>query len=434
MIWNPDVETLPRPRLEELQSKRLARLAEYCYRQVPLYKAKFDEAGLSPQDIKTVADLEKLPFTTKDDLRESYPFGLFAMPINDIVRIHASSGTTGRATVVGYSKEDVGIWAEVMARTLAGGGCTSHDIVQNAYGYGLFTGGLGIHYGAERIGASVVPVSGGNTPRQLQLMKDFGSTMLCCTPSYAILLGESAVDAGIDTADLPVKMGCFGAEPWGEQMRKEIEAKLNVKAYDIYGLSEIIGPGVAFECSEQSGMHINEDHFLPELIDPATGKQLPYGESGELVFTTLTKTGMPLLRYRTRDICTFSPDVCPCGRSTVRMSKVTGRTDDMLIIRGVNVFPSQIETALLEVDFVAPHYLIIVDREEGKMDTLEVQVEISEALFSDEVSELVGLEHRLEQHLHNALNVGCKVKLVGPKTIERSEAKAKRVVDKRDIR
>ncbi len=434
MIWNPDVETLPRPRLEELQSKRLARLAEYCYRQVPLYKAKFDEAGLSPQDIRSVADLQKLPFTTKEDLRDAYPFGLFAMPINDIVRIHASSGTTGRATVVGYSKEDVGIWAEVMARTLAGGGCTSHDIVQNAYGYGLFTGGLGIHYGAERIGASVVPVSGGNTPRQLQLMKDFGSTMLCCTPSYAILLGESAADAGIDTADLPVKMGCFGAEPWGEQMRKEIEAKLNVKAYDIYGLSEIIGPGVAFECTEQSGMHINEDHFLPELIDPATGKQLPYGESGELVFTTLTKTGMPLLRYRTRDICTFSPDVCPCGRSTVRMSKVTGRTDDMLIIRGVNVFPSQIETALLEVDFVAPHYLIIVDREEGKMDTLEVQVEISEALFSDEVSELVGLEHRLEQHLHNALNVGCKVKLVGPKTIERSEAKAKRVVDKRDIR
>lgn len=434
MIWNPDVETLPRPRLEELQSKRLARLAEYCYKQVPLYRAKFDEAGLSPQDIRSVADLEKLPFTTKDDLREAYPFGLFAMPITDIVRIHASSGTTGRATVVGYSKEDVGIWAEVMARTLAGAGCTSHDIVQNAYGYGLFTGGLGIHYGAERIGASVVPVSGGNTPRQLQLMKDFGSTMLCCTPSYAILLGESAADAGINTADLPVKMGCFGAEPWGEQMRQEIEAKLNLKAYDIYGLSEIIGPGVSFECTEQSGMHINEDHFLPEIIDPATGKQLPVGQSGELVFTTLTKTGMPLLRYRTRDICTFDADVCSCGRTTVRMSKVTGRTDDMLIIRGVNVFPTQIEAALLEVDFVAPHYLIIVDREEGKMDTLEVQVEISEALFSDEVSELVGLEQKLEQHLHNALNVGCKVKLVGPKTIERSEGKARRVIDKRNIR
>ncbi len=434
MIWNPDLETLPRPQMERLQTDRLVRLVHYAYANVPLYRRKFDEAGLKPEAIQSLEDLAKIPFTTKDDLRDAYPFGMFAKPINEIVRIHASSGTTGKSTVVGYSKEDLGVWSEVMARTLAGAGCTSADIVQNAYGYGLFTGGLGVHYGAERIGASVVPVSGGNTPRQLQLMQDFGSTLLCCTPSYAVYLGESAAEAGIDTSKLALKAGCFGAEPWGEQIRQEIETKLNLKAYDIYGLSEIIGPGVSFECEGQCGLHINEDHFLPEIIDPATGEQKTAGETGELVFTTLTKTGMPLLRYRTRDLCTLDYEPCACGRSTVRMSKIKGRTDDMLVIRGVNVFPSQVEAALLELDYVEPHYQIIVDREAGKLDTLEVQVEVSEKMFSDEVSRMVELEQELTQHLSNALNVSCQVKLVGPKTIARSEGKAKRVIDKREIR
>ena len=433
MIYNEEYETLPREALEAVQLKRLQAQVERVYATVPYYRAKMDDAGVAPGDIKTLTDINKLPFTTKEDLRKNYPFGLFTVPLERVVRIHASSGTTGQPTVVGYTKRDIKIWSELMARCLSAAGASQKDIIHNAYGYGLFTGGLGAHYGAERLGATVVPVSGGNTKRQIMIMRDFQSTVLLCTPSYALNLAESMVDAGIDPSEMAIKVGVFGAEPWSENMREEIEKKLGLKAIDIYGLSEIIGPGVAIECvEEQKGLHVMEDHFLPEIVHPDTFAPLPLGEKGELVFTTLTKEAFPVIRYRTKDFSRLITDPCSCGRSFYRMEKVTGRSDDMLIIRGVNVFPSQIEHVLISIEGVEPHYQIIVDRN-GNMDTLEVQVEVSETLFSDEVKTLEGLTKQIQHEIKDLLGVSCKVKLVEPKSIQRSEGKAQRVIDKRKI-
>jgi phenylacetate-CoA ligase len=388
------------------------------------------EAGLSPEAINTVDDLKRLPFTTKNDLRDNYPFGLFAVPMSEIVRLHASSGTTGKSTVVGYTRNDIATWSEVMARTLTCAGANRNDFIQIAYGYGLFTGGLGLHYGGEKIGASVIPVSGGNTNRQLQIMRDFGTTVLACTPSYALFLAEAIHESGIDRNELNLKAGVFGAEPWTENMRREIESKLRIKAIDIYGLSEVIGPGVASECMIQDGLHVNEDHFFPEIIDPSSLEVLPEGSVGELVFTTITKEGLPLIRYRTRDLTRLKYEKCKCGRTFVRMEKCFGRSDDMLIIRGVNLFPSQIETVLLEMSEIKPHYLIIVDRI-NNLDTLELQVEVDEVFFQDQISQLQALRGKLQDNLENAIGLSIKVTLVEPKTIKRSEGKAKRVIDKR---
>lgn len=430
--WDEHMECMDRSTLQEIQLKRLVETVKRVYTSVPYYRKKMQERGIIPEDIKSLDDLKKLPFTTKQDLRDNYPYGLFAVPLSEIVRIHASSGTTGKPTVVGYTKHDIGIWSEVMARTLVAAGADKHSFVQIAYGYGLFTGGLGVHYGAERIGASVIPISSGNTRRQIQIMVDFGTTVLACTPSYALYLAETMEEMGVDKSQLKLKSGVFGAEPWSENMRKEIESKLNIKAYDIYGLSEIIGPGVSFECEYQCGMHINEDHFLPEIINPETGEVLGEGEYGELVFTTITKEGLPLIRYRTRDITALHYDRCKCGRTLVRMEKVIGRTDDMIIIRGVNVFPSQIESVLLELGEVEPHYQLIVDRV-NNLDVLEVLVEVSERMFSDEVKKLEQLEKKITKAIEETLGISVKVRLVEPKTIERSEGKAKRVIDKRKI-
>ncbi|OKY74782.1 MAG: phenylacetate--CoA ligase [Desulfobulbaceae bacterium DB1] len=433
MLFNEEYETLPREALEALQLKRLRAQIERVYATVPYYRGKMDEAGVLPGDIKTLADISKLPFTTKEDLRKNYPFGLFTVPLERVVRIHASSGTTGQPTVVGYTKRDIAIWAELMARCLTAAGATPKDIIHNAYGYGLFTGGLGAHYGAENLGATVVPISGGNTKRQIMLMRDFGSTVLLCTPSYALNLAEAMTDMGIDPKEMALKVGVFGAEPWSENMREEIEKKLGIKAIDIYGLSEIIGPGVAIECAEeQKGLHVMEDHFLPEIVHPETFEPLPLGEKGELVFTTLTKEAFPVIRYRTKDFSRLITNPCACGRTFFRMEKVTGRSDDMLIIRGVNVFPSQIEHVLISIKGVEPHYQIIVNRE-GSMDTLEVQVEVSDTVFSDEVKQLEGLAKKIQHEIKDLLGVSCKVKLVEPKTIQRSEGKAKRVIDNRKI-
>lgn len=433
MIYNEEYETLPREALEAIQLKRLQAQIERVYATVPYYRAKMDEAGVAPGDIKTLADIEKLPFTTKDDLRKNYPFGLFTVPLERVVRIHASSGTTGQPTVVGYTKRDITIWSELMARCLSAAGATQKDIIHNAYGYGLFTGGLGAHYGAETLGATVVPVSGGNTKRQIMIMKDFQSTVLLCTPSYALNLAETMVDMGIDPSEMAIRVGVFGAEPWSENMREEIEKKLGIKAIDIYGLSEIIGPGVAVECvEEQKGLHVMEDHFLPEIVDPETFAPLALGEKGELVFTTLTKEAFPVIRYRTKDFSRLITTPCSCGRSFYRMEKVTGRSDDMLIIRGVNVFPSQIEHVLISIKGVEPHYQIIVNRQ-GSLDTLEVQVEVSESIFSDEIKTLEGLTKQIQHEIKDLLGVSCKVKLVEPKTIQRSEGKAQRVIDNRKL-
>ncbi|MGC8862745.1 MAG: phenylacetate--CoA ligase family protein, partial [Armatimonadota bacterium] len=379
-FWNREAECMHPDELRAMRDWLLVRTVRHAYEHVPCYRRKLDEAGVKPEHISGVADLPKLPFTTKSDFRDNYPFGMFAVPMDQVVRIHASSGTTGKSTVVGYTRNDVALWAELMARTLGAGGTTRGDVVQNAYGYGLFTGGLGAHYGAEKIGALVVPMSGGNSKRQVQIMQDFGSTVLCCTPSYAVLLGETAREMGVDTSKLPLRVAFLGAEPWTESMRREIEESLKIDALDIYGLSEVIGPGVSYECMEKAGLHINEDHFIAEIIDPETGEQLPPGAKGELVFTTLTKEALPLLRYRTRDLTYLEPEPCKCGRTFVRMHRLMGRTDDMLIVRGVNVFPSQIESVLMEIEETEPHYLIIVDREKGAMDTLEVWVEVSPKL------------------------------------------------------
>jgi phenylacetate-CoA ligase len=431
-IFNEKYECMSREEMHILQSQRLAETVNHVYRNVPFYAAKMKEKGILPEDIRSIDDLKNLPFTYKQDLRDNYPFGLFAVGMDLVVRIHASSGTTGKRTVVGYTREDIEIWSEVMARTIAACGADKNDIVHNAYGYGLFTGGLGVHYGAEKLGAAVLPISGGNTIRQLELMVDFGSTILACTPSYALYLAEAIDEQKIDRGSIKLKAGIFGAEPWSENMRKDIEEKLGILAMDIYGLSEIIGPGVSMECKEKCGLHINEDHFVPEIINPDTEDVLGYGKKGELVFTTVTKKALPLIRYRTRDISRLAAGTCGCGRTSARMEKVTGRTDDMLIIRGVNVFPSQIESVLLEFGETAPHYQLIVDRV-GNMDTLEVQIEMTPALFSDEVKKIEQLEKKLRNSLESTLSINAKVVLVEPKTIARSEGKAKRVIDNRKL-
>ncbi|MDX9708593.1 MAG: phenylacetate--CoA ligase [Trichloromonas sp.] len=431
MIWNDEFETLPREVIESLQVKRLRQTLQRVNATVPFYREQFRKAGVTPEQIKSLDDLRRLPFTLKQDMRDNYPYGLFAVPLEQIVRIHASSGTTGKPTVVGYTRRDIDTWSELMARSFAAAGAHKGDVIHNAYGYGLFTGGLGAHYGAERLGASVIPMSGGNTKKQLMIMQDFGSTVLTCTPSYSLYLAEVAAEEGIDFKALKLKVGIFGAEPWSEEIRNEIEAKLNIKAIDIYGLSEILGPGVAIECIEaQKGLHIWEDHFIPEIIDPDTGEVLPHGERGELVITTITKEGIPMIRYRTRDITRIIPEPCICGRTHVRLERMSGRSDDMLIIRGVNVFPSQIESVLITIEGVEPHYQLIVDREEN-LDTLEVQVEVNEQSFSDEIKVLQGLSTRIQKEIKDMLGVTCKVRLVEPKSIARSEGKAKRVIDKR---
>lgn len=425
-------ETMTREELRQLQYERLIKTVNRVYENVPFYKEKFKEKGLEPGDIKSLDDLKLLPFTVKQDLRDNYPFGLFAAPMDDVVRVHASSGTTGKPTVVGYTQNDINSWADLIARCVSMAGGTKGDVVQVGYGYGLFTGGLGLHYGAERLGATVIPISGGNTNRQLMLMQDFGTTILCCTPSYALFLSEEAREDGIDLINSPLKAGIFGAEPWSENMRKEIEKNMGIKALNIYGLSEIMGPGVSMECECQTGMHVMEDYFIPEIIDPETGEQLPYGSKGELVFTTITKEAFPLLRYRTRDISVLREEKCECGRTFVRMDRVMGRTDDMLIIRGVNVFPSQIESVLLEIGETEPHYLLVVDRQ-GNLDSLEVWVEVSERMFSSEVRKLEELEKKLRHEIASILGISARIKLVEPKTIPRSEGKAKRVIDKREL-
>lgn len=429
--YSPEIETADRGRMLSIQGERLRDTVKRCYENVPFYREKFRKLGLAPEDIRSVDDLSKLPFTYKQDLRDHYPYGLFAVPKDQVVRIHASSGTTGKMTVVGYTQRDIDDWAEDTARAIVAAGGSREDYIHVSYGYGLFTGGLGIHYGAERLGATSIPVSSGNTRRQIDVMRDFGSNILCCTPSYAIYIGETMAEAGISPDSLSLRAGIFGAEPWTDEMRLQIEKLLGIKAYDIYGLSEIMGPGVAFECSEQTGMHINEDKYLPEIIDPDTGEVLPDGEQGELVFTCITKQALPLIRYRTRDIAVLTRQTCSCGRTLIKMSKPRGRTDDMLIIRGVNVFPSQIETVLLELGF-SPNYQLVVGRV-NSLDTLEVQVEMTPDLFTDEVRGLERIEKKIRGAILSALGIAASVKLVEPKSIARSEGKAKRVIDNRNI-
>ena len=431
MYWNEEFETLPREAIEALQLKRLQHAVERVYATVPFYRESFNKAGVTPDKIKSLADLQRLPFTLKQDMRDNYPYGLFAVPMERIVRIHASSGTTGKPTVVGYTRRDIEIWAELMARSFGAAGVGRGDVIHNAYGYGLFTGGLGAHYGAEKLGAAVIPMSGGNSKKQIMIMQDFGSTVLTCTPSYSLYLAEVAAEQGIDIKGFPLRVGIMGAEPWSESIRAEIEEKLNIKAIDIYGLSEILGPGVAIECiEEQHGLHIWEDHFIAEIINPDTGEVLPAGEQGELVITTITKEGIPMIRYRTRDITRLITEPCRCGRTHRRLERMSGRTDDMLIIRGVNVFPSQIESVLMNIEGVEPHYQLIIDREEN-LDSLEVQVEVNEDTFSDAVKTLQDLATRIRKEIKELLGITCKVRLVEPKTIARSEGKAKRVIDQR---
>ena len=447
-IWDQQHETMERDELRRLQSARLAEVANRAYDNVSFYRELFNENGVEVSRLESIEDLAKLPFTYKRDLRDQYPFGMFAVPMREIIRIHASSGTTGKPTTVGYTRKDIAVWAECMARTLTGAGTSKDDVVQNAYGYGLFTGGLGAHYGSELIGAAVVPISGGNTKKQLMLLQDYESNVLCSTPSFALYIADVAAETGVDLPSLPLRVGVFGAEPWSEEMRREIEAKLNIKALDIYGLSEITGPGVSFECLEgQSGLHVNEDHFYPEIIDPDTGEVLPAGEQGELVITTLSKEGIPLIRYRTGDISRLIEEPCACGRTTVRMARVSGRSDDMLIIRGVNVFPTQVESVLLMEKLVEPHYRLVVDRK-GSMDQLEVQVEISPRVYKEakeavlsldeeevihEYHVLVELRDRIRKNIKDLIGVTTDVILQEPGSIERSEGKSQRVIDRRAL-
>jgi phenylacetate-CoA ligase len=432
MILNETYECMTPAARHELQSERLRDTVRRVYENVEPYRRKMEQARVKPEDIRSIDDLQKLPFTTKDDLRDSYPYGMFAVPMKDVVRVHSSSGTTGKPTVAGYTRYDIHeVWAEVAARTICCAGGTPDDIVHIAYGYGLFTGGLGLHYAAERLGATAIPVSGGNTKRQIMIMQDFGSTILCCTPSYSLYIADVCAEMGIDPKkDLKLKAGIFGAEPWSNEMREEIERRLGILAVDIYGLSEIIGPGVSCECRYKNGLHVNEDHFYPEIIDPQTGHALPDGARGELVFTCITKQACPLIRYRTRDISTLMREPCPCGRTLVRMGRVTGRTDDMLIIRGVNVFPSQIESVLMAIEGTEPHYEIVVDKR-GVLDELEIKVEVSAEVFSDEVKRLEELRSRIQGEIESVLGISATVRLVEPKSIPRSEGKAKRVIDKR---
>ena len=430
MIWDEKHECMSSKDMAALQLSRLKQVVGIAYTMVPFYREKLDAAGVKPDDIKSLADLRRLPFTSKLDLRDNYPLKLLAVSQSEICEIHGSSGTTGKPIIVAYTKEDIDLWSEVMARTLAAAGVEPGDVVQNAYGYGLFTGGLGAHYGGLRVGAMVIPMSGGNSMRQIMLIQDLATKAICCTPSYFLSLIETAEEMKVRFQDTSLRIGVFGAEPWSENMRREIEKRSGVLAIDIYGLSEVIGPGVAAECRFQRGLHINEDHFIPEIISPDTGETLPDGEIGELVFTTITKKATPVLRFRTRDICSLTREKCECGRTMARMSRVMGRTDDMLIIRGVNVFPSQIESVLMAIDGAEPHYQILVKRN-GALDDLEVQVEVSERLFSDEIRGLEALERKISDQLHSVLSLRVHVKLVEPKTIERSMGKAKRVIDMR---
>ncbi len=431
MIWNETKECMSRDEIHRLQSARLVKMVDRVYHSVEFYRKKMQQIGLEPGDITSIDDLNKLPFTTKNDLRDNYPFGLFAVPQSEVVRIHASSGTTGKATVVGYTRKDIDLWQECVARVLAMAGIGAHDKIQVAYGYGLFTGGLGLHYGAENLGATVIPMSTGNTQKLITMMQDFGATAIACTPSYLLHIAETLEEAG-QIGNIKLKAAICGAEPWTENMRKEIEAKLHIKAYDIYGLSEILGPGVAADCEFHKGLHVYEDHFVPEIINPETLEPCKEGEVGELVFTTITKEALPLFRYRTKDLTSITYDKCECGRTLARIDRFKGRSDDMLIIRGVNVFPSQVETALLEIAETSPHYLLIVDRV-NNLDTLEVQVEVEERFFSDEIKQLESLTKKITYVLQSALGLAVKVKLVEPKTIQRSEGKAKRVIDKRQL-
>lgn len=432
MIWNESIECMDRDSLRKIQSIRLKKTVEHVYLNTPFYRKKMQEMGITPDDINDIDDIVKLPFTTKTDLRDNYPFGLCAVPMSEIVRIHGSSGTTGKPTVVGYTRKDLALWTECLSRCFYAYGAGRSDIFQIAYGYGLFTGGLGAHYGAENIGASVIPMSSGNTDKQIQLMHDFGTTVLCCTPSYALFIADAIKDSGIPREEFKLKAGAFGAEPWTENMRKEIEEKLGIKAYDIYGLSEISGPGVGFECEYQHGTHLCEDHFFPEIIDPHTFQPMESGQTGELVFTHLTKEGMPLLRYRTKDLTALHYEKCECGRTLVRMDRILGRSDDMLIIRGVNVFPSQIESVILELPEFEPHYLLTVDRV-NNTDKLELKVEVRPEFYSDEINKMLALKKHITSRLQSVLGLGVDVKIVEPRSIERSVGKAKRVIDNRKL-
>ena len=432
MIWNPQRECADRQQRQELQASALQAMIRRIYNHVPFYRNRLMALGIEPGDIRSVEQLKLLPFTTKTDLRDNYPFGLFTLPQSEVVRIHASSGTTGKPTVVGYSRADIELWAEVVARSLTMAGIHNGDTIQIAYGYGPFTGGLGLHYGAEKIGATVIPISTGNTKKQLQFMTDFRASVLACTPSYAAHLGESILKEGISPGDLHLRIGVFGAEPWTGEMRREIEKLLHIKAYDIYGLSEVIGPGVSMECECQCGNHVFEDHFIPEIIDPETLEVLPDGELGELVFTTVSKEAMPLLRYRTRDLTRLSRTKCDCGRTLVRMEKCLGRTDDMLIIRGVNVFPSQVESVLMEMAETTPHYQLIVRREHN-LDTLEIRVEVDQQNWSDSIRELEGIRRRIDHNIRSLLGISATIRLVEPYSIARSEGKAQRIIDERHL-
>lgn len=432
MIWNKESECISAGEKEELQLKRLQNVVKNAYENVSYYKKRFDEVGVLPEDIETLTDIQKLPFTTKADLREAYPFGMFAVPTDDIVEVHTTSGTTGKPTVSGYTQNDINLWSEVMARALGMAGANRKDLIQNCYGYGLFTGGMGVHYGAQKIGATVIPISAGNTQRQIEIMQDFGSTILTCTPSYALYLAEVLEEQGVGPENINLKAGVFGAEMWTEEMRAEIEKRLNLTALNIYGLTEIIGPGVAQECQQKDGLHIFDDHFYPEIIDSESLKALPNGVKGELVLTTITREGMPVIRFRTHDITTLRQDECGCGRTHVKMDRITGRSDDMLKIRGVIVFPSQIERALLKIEGLHPQYQIIVTRPH-QLDELEVQVEASPALFSDEVKYVEEVKRKIEDHIHNEIGLRVNVSLVEPQSLPRSEGKAVRVIDQRNI-
>lgn len=431
--FNKEIETASKNDMFLIQSLNLTKTIKRVYENVELYRNRMNEAGLTPDDIKTIDDLKKLPFTYKDDLRDTYPYGMFAVGREELMRIHASSGTTGKQTVVGYTRNDIDMWSECVARALCAAGAEKNDFIHVSYGYGLFTGGLGLHYGAEKMGATVIPASSGNTARQVQMLKDFGSSVLCCTPSYAMYIADTIESLGIPKEELTLKAGIFGAEPWTEGMRRELESRLGIKAYDIYGLSEIAGPGVSFDCEYQCGMHVNEDNFVVEIIDPNTGEVLPDGESGEVVFTCITKEALPLIRYRTHDISSITHEKCECGRTLVRLNRLTGRSDDMLIIRGVNVFPSQIEAVLLTMEAAEPHYQIFVDRH-NNLDTMEVMVEVSGDVISDKIKGLEAFENELRTKFESTLGISAKVTLVEPNTIPRSEGKAKRVIDRRILK
>ncbi len=423
---------MPREEMRKLQGERLHKTVKRVYHNTPFYRERMQQMGVTPDDIRTVDDIVKLPFTTKQDLRDNYPYGLFAVPISEIVRLHASSGTTGLPTVVGYTRKDIAIWSEMMTRCLTAYGVSQSDIVSVGYGYGLFTGGLGAHYGAENLGSTVIPMSTGNTQKQIQLMRDFQASVIMCTPSYSLYLADSLEGNNITKDDLKLRVGAFGAEPWTEEMRREIESRLGIDAYNIYGLSEIMGPGVSHECECKNGSHIIEDHFIPEIISPKTFEQLPAGEQGELVFTTITKEGMPLLRYRTKDLCSLIDEPCECGRTNVRMTRIVGRSDDMLIIRGVNVFPSQIEEVILNVEELEPHYLIELDRINNQ-DQFEIKVEVKPSAFSDDMQQMMAIKSKVASRMHSMLGLNPAIKLVAPRTIERSQGKAVRVIDKRKL-